>query len=185
MSGSSEPQTSRLLSPRAKARRRMQLELQRPEERVLLHIEEGRPSARHVGEAAELSATFADRLADQVAAVGGSWGFIIVFSGVMLGWMLLNTDVLEHWGLAFDPYPYVFLNLMLSTLAAIQAPIIMMSQNRQSEKDRLAATLDYEVNLRCELEMLRLHEKVDLAVAEKLDEILAVLRTQSARQPES
>lgn len=75
--------------------------------------------------------------------------------------MLLNTDVLTHWGMAFDPYPYIFLNLMLSTVAAIQAPIIMMSQNRLSNKDRVAASLDYEINLRADLEIMRLHQKMD------------------------
>lgn len=87
--------------------------------------------------------------------------------------MLLNTDVLDHFGLAFDPYPYIFLNLMLSTVAAIQAPVIMMSQNRQSAKDRLAASLDFEVNLRAELEIMRLHEKIDKEIVERLDRILA------------
>ena len=75
--------------------------------------------------------------------------------------MLLNSEVLERFGLAFDPYPFIFLNLMLSTLAAVQAPIIMMSQNRQAAKDRIAAGLDYEINLRAELEIMRLHEKLD------------------------
>ncbi|RZA10342.1 MAG: DUF1003 domain-containing protein, partial [Proteobacteria bacterium] len=74
---------------------------------------------------------------------------------------------------AFDPYPYIFLNLMLSTVAAIQAPVIMMSQNRQSAKDRLAASLDFEVNLRAELEIMRLHEKIDKEIVERLDRILA------------
>jgi uncharacterized membrane protein len=100
--------------------------------------------------------------------VGGSWGFIIAFTVVLLGWMLLNTDVLAHFGMAFDPYPYIFLNLMLSTLAAIQAPVIMMSQNRQAAKDRLAASLDYETNLRAELDILRLHEKLDGIVLDRL-----------------
>ena len=150
-----------------------------PEERrVLARIQDRRPLARDAADAADEAATVGDRLADRVAAVGGSWGFIIAFSVVLVGWMLLNTDVLQHWGLAFDPYPYIFLNLMLSTLAAIQAPVIMMSQNRQAAKDRLAASLDYEVNLRCELEMLQLHEKIDLAVAQRLEEILAVMRRQ-------
>jgi uncharacterized membrane protein len=82
--------------------------------------------------------------------------------------MLLNTDVLKYFGMQFDPYPYIFLNLMLSTLAAVQAPVIMMSQNRQAAKDRLAASLDYETNLRAELEILRLHEKLDHLVVERL-----------------
>jgi uncharacterized membrane protein len=92
---------------------------------------------------------------------------------ILLGWMLLNSDVLGHFGLVFDPYPYIFLNLMLSTLAAIQAPVIMMSQNRQSAKDRLAASLDYRTNLRVEIDILRLHHKLDSTVVERLDSLEA------------
>ena len=86
--------------------------------------------------------------------------------------MLLNSEVLARFGLAFDPYPFIFLNLMLSTLAAVQAPIIMMSQNRAAAKDRLAASLDYEINLRAELEIMRLHHKLD-ALTEKVEGIAA------------
>jgi uncharacterized membrane protein len=147
-----------------------------PEERnVLASMRDRRPLSRDAADEADARSTFGDRLADRVAAVGGSWSFIIGFTLVLVGWMLLNSDVLAHFGHAFDPYPYIFLNLMLSTLAAVQAPIIMMSQNRQAAKDRLAASLDYEVNLRTELEMLRLHETIDLAVCRRLDEVLARL----------
>ena len=97
--------------------------------------------------------------------------------------MLLNTDILAEWGMAFDPYPYIFLNLMLSMLAAIQAPIIMMSQNRQAAKDRVAASLDYEVNLRAELEILQLHQKIDLVVAQRLDQLLAIERAAGKTPP--
>jgi uncharacterized membrane protein len=138
------------------------------ERRVLESIEAGTPSSRDAADVADARAGFGDRLADRVAAIGGSWAFIIAFTAVLLGWMLLNSDVLQHFGLAFDPYPYIFLNLMLSTLAAVQAPVIMMSQNRQSAKDRLAAGLDYETNLRAELDILRLHHKLDVAVIERL-----------------
>lgn len=96
-----------------------------------------------------------------MASFGGSWTFIILFGIVLLAWALLNSEVLAHLGMAFDPYPYIFLNLMLSMLAAIQAPIIMMSQNRLAAKDRLAAAHDYEVNLKAELEIIALHEKMD------------------------
>lgn len=109
---------------------------------------------------------FGARLADRVAEIGGSWGFIIAFAVVLFGWMLLNSPMLKNLGIHFDPYPFIFLNLMLSTLAAIQAPIIMMSQNRQSEKDRLAAAHDYQVNLRAELEIILLHEKLEHMMAE-------------------
>lgn len=101
--------------------------------------------------------TVGERLSDRVAAIGDSWSFIITFALILVGWMILNTDILAMFGMAFDPYPYIFLNLLLSTVAAIQAPVIMMSQNRQAAKDRIAAGLDYEVNLRAELEIMRLH----------------------------
>jgi CRP/FNR family cyclic AMP-dependent transcriptional regulator len=103
--------------------------------------------------------TFGGRVADRVAAFGGSWTFIIIFAVVLAGWIVINS-----WALAtksFDPYPYILMNLILSTLAAIQAPVIMMSQNRQASKDRLKADLEYEVNLRAELEIAHLHTKVD------------------------
>ena len=143
-------------------------ELDEEQVRVLADIAAGNPTSRDAADESEARDTLGDRLADRVAAVGGSWGFIIVFTAVLVGWMLLNTDVLAHWGKAFDPYPYIFLNLMLSTLAAIQAPVIMMSQNRQAAKDRLAASLDYETNLRAELDLLRLHHKLDAEVIARL-----------------
>jgi uncharacterized membrane protein len=136
-----------------------------------------RPPVRDASDVADEAATFGDRLSDRVAAVGGSWTFIIGFALVLIGWMLLNSDVLAHLGHAFDPYPYIFLNLMLSTLAAIQAPVIMMSQNRQAAKDRLAARMDYEVNLRTEEALQRLHARIDGAVGARLDEMLALLRS--------
>ena len=138
------------------------------ERRVLDSIESGTLVSRDAADEADARASVGDRLADKVAAIGGSWGFIISFTVVLLGWMLLNSDVLAHFGAAFDPYPYIFLNLMLSTLAAIQAPVIMMSQNRQAAKDRLAASLDYETNLRAELDILRLHEKLDGVILDRL-----------------
>jgi len=149
--------------------------LTREEERVLRMIHARTPISRDAANVADEQSGMGDRLADRVAAVGGSWGFIIAFGIVLFGWMLLNSGILSRWNATFDPYPFIFLNLMLSTLAAIQAPIIMMSQNRQSAKDRLAASLDFEVNLRAELEILRLHEKIDLAIVERLDKIMARL----------
>jgi len=103
--------------------------------------------------------TFGERIADKVAAFGGSWTFIILF-GIILGvWVVLNTSLLfrPH----FDPYPYILLNLFLSMIAAVQAPVIMMSQNRQASKDRLKSDLDYKVNLKAEMEVAHLHRKVD------------------------
>ena len=143
------------------------------ERRVLAGIEAGTTVSRDAADLADERATFGERLSDRVAAVGGSWGFIIAFTAVLLGWMILNSDILAHFNAAFDPYPYIFLNLLLSTVAAIQAPIIMMSQNRQSAKDRLAASLDYETNLRAELDILRVHHKIDHLVLARLDAIEA------------
>jgi uncharacterized membrane protein len=138
------------------------------ERRVLQGIESGTVLSRDAADVADEQSTFGEHLSDRVAAIGGSWAFIIAFTVVLLGWMLLNSDILTHFGAAFDPYPYIFLNLMLSTVAAIQAPVIMMSQNRQAAKDRLAASLDYETNLRAELDILRLHSKLDHLIVDRL-----------------
>ncbi len=115
------------------------------------------PSKEHPALAPD-ERTFWERLADRVAAVGGSWGFIFGFFVVLMGWMLINQVLSKR---AFDPYPYIFLNLMLSMLAAIQAPVIMMSQNRQDVKDRVRSELDYQVNLKAELGITQLHERFD------------------------
>ena len=108
--------------------------------------------------------TFGDHLADRVAAIGGSWGFIAGFALFLIAWAVLNAVILV--GNAFDPFPFIFLNLMLSMLAALQAPIIMMSQNRQAAKDRLEARLDYETNMRSESEIASLHKKMDALQAQ-------------------
>ncbi|WP_255435479.1 DUF1003 domain-containing protein [Paracoccus sp. S1E-3] len=102
--------------------------------------------------------SFGERMADRVAAFGGSWTFIGVFLAVMLTWALINLVLGKQ---APDPYPFIFLNLMLSMLAAVQAPILMMSQNRQASKDRLAAANDYDVNLKSEVAVMGLHDKLD------------------------
>lgn len=133
------------------------------EERAVLHrVATGEIVGPDADEKAAVEVSFGDRMADRVAAVGGSWAFIGGFSLVLLGWMLINSRVAEQMGFApFDGYPFIFLNLMLSTLAALQAPIIMMSQNRLAKKDRVTARHDYEVNLRTTIELLRLHRKID------------------------
>ena len=125
------------------------------------------PAARDLNEVFDARLTFGERLADRVAAIGGSWGFIIGFGLFLFGWALLNTIILVRH--AFDPFPFIFLNLMLSMLAALQAPIIMMSQNRQAAKDRLEARLDYETNMRSEAEIANLQAKMDrlLAIIER------------------
>ena len=131
--------------------------------------------------------TFGARLADQVAAVGGSWAFIIAFSVVLALWMGWNVFAMSR-HLAFDPYPFIFLNLMLSTLAAVQAPVIMMSQNRAAARDREAAEHDYVVNLRSELEIMLLHDKMDelrgqemVALLKRQSEAIRLLKAQVAR----
>ena len=113
--------------------------------------------------------SFGDRLADRVAAVGGSWGFIIGFGIILAGWMGWNEVTKGH-PLAFDPYPFIFLNLMLSMLAAIQAPVIMMSQNRQDTKDRVRSELDFSVNRKAEGEIIQLAARLN-RIVDKLDDI--------------
>ena len=120
------------------------------------------------------SATFAQRAADAVAKFGGSWAFIMLFAAVLVCWVILNSYILINYNKAFDPYPYILLNLFLSMLASIQAPVILMSQNRQGEKDRLHAEHDYEVNLKAELEIMLLHEKVDLLREVQWSELLII-----------
>jgi uncharacterized membrane protein len=132
--------------------------------------------SRNVNIEVEKTATFGERLADRVAAVGGSWTFIIGFALVLFGWMILNTYLLLDRG--FDPYPYILLNLCLSTLASVQAPIILMSQNRSAARDRLVATHDYEVNLKAEIEIAALHEKLDQIRSQELATLIESLRTE-------
>jgi len=122
--------------------------------------------------------TVGDRLADRVAAFGGSWTFIILCLAALVAWTAYNA-VAAAWQMeAFDPYPYIFLNLILSMLAALQAPVILMSQNRQATRDRLAAGLDYEVNLKAEIEILELHVKLDQILSEHLTELVQSQREQ-------
>jgi uncharacterized membrane protein len=119
-----------------------------------------RMQVRNPNEVAEMQATLGERVADKVAEFGGSWKFIGVFATIMTGWMGVNL-FLALSGRAFDPYPFILLNLGLSALAALQAPVIMMSQNRQDAKDRIRSELDYRVNLKSEVEIAELHEKLD------------------------
>lgn len=135
-------------------------DLTEEEREVIERIARKETMAENVNITFNESLTFGQRLADKVAYFGGSWTFIIIFLGLMIGWMAVNSWLLTGAGI-FDPYPYILLNLTLSTLAALQAPIIMMSQNRQAAKDRLDISADYQVNLKSELEILRLHQKVD------------------------
>jgi uncharacterized membrane protein len=119
---------------------------------------------------------FGERLADKIAAIGGSWRFIIGFGVFLLLWITANS-VAFFW-LPADPYPFILLNLMLSCLAALQAPIIMMSQNRQEAKDRLRAEHDYRVNLKAELEIRHLHEKIDHLLLHQWERLVEIQQVQ-------
>ena len=148
------------------------------EQRVVDSLSRRLHISRDTNREFEESLTVGQRLADRIAIFGGSWTFILIFLAVLLAWVVLNTAVLGRVGRPFDPYPYIFLNLILSMLAALQAPVIMMSQNRHASKDRVAAGHDYEVNLKAELEILALHRKVDLLRQEQWLELLAMQREQ-------
>lgn len=132
--------------------------------------------SRDAGSAFAEQLRFGQRMADRVAAFGGSGTFIGLFFAVLMAWTLRNTAVLSQYHDAFDPYPYILLNLFLSMIAALQALVIMMSQNRQAAHDRFDAALDYQVNLKAELEIARLHERLDTMRAEELYVAISALR---------
>ncbi|MGA2781376.1 MAG: DUF1003 domain-containing protein [Smithella sp.] len=153
--------------------------LSKQEKHVAHHITERTPISTNVIQDYSEQLTFGQRMADKVASFGGSWAFIIIFMIVLVGWIVLNSFILiKLRNGSFDPYPYIFLNLILSMLAAIQAPIIMMSQNRQAYKDRLSAEHDYEVNLKAELEIIALHEKVDSLKQEQWKGLITIQEEQ-------
>lgn len=128
------------------------------EQRLLQRIASRSAISRNVNDSFHSDLTFGQRVADRVAAFGGSWTFIFLFTAVILGWVMINVWLSEQ---PPDPYPFILLNLLLSMVAALQAPVIMMSQNRQTAKDREVAAHDYEVNLKAEFEIMTLHEKLD------------------------
>ena len=124
----------------------------------------------------EQKTSFGQKLADKVAEFGGSWGFIIFFMTFLVAWILLNVFWLSNHG--FDPFPFILLNLILSCIAAIQAPVIMMSQNRQEEKDRERSKKDYKINLKSELEIRELHEKINHLIIHYQQDLLEIQKTQ-------
>ncbi|MCW3101185.1 MAG: hypothetical protein JWL77_6803 [Chthonomonadaceae bacterium] len=148
------------------------------EQRVVERMTKRMHISRNTHREFQESLTFGQRLADRIAIFGGSWTFILLFLSLLLFWIVLNTVVLSHVGKPFDAYPYIFLNLILSMLAALQAPVIMMSQNRYAAKDRIAAEHDYEVNLKSELEILALHEKIDALRERQWVELVAMQQEQ-------
>ena len=135
--------------------------------------------SRDINVAYDTSLSYGERLSDRIAAFGGSWTFIMLFAAAVAGWIAVNAGLALGGGESFDPYPFILLNLFLSLVAAIQAPIIMMSQNRQSAKDRLQASHDYEVNLKAEIEIMALHEKLDEMRAKDLAQLIASVRDRS------
>ena len=147
-------------------------ELSKLEKEVLESITRHEILSTQVDEIYDSSLTFGQRLSDRMALFGGSWQFIIIFAGILFGWVIVNTTALLI--KPFDPFPYIFLNLLLSCLAAIQAPIIMMSQNRQEAKDRLRVMHDYQVNLKAELEIRQLHQKLDHLLSNQWERVAEI-----------
>jgi uncharacterized membrane protein len=146
------------------------------EKQVVASLANEETISRNIEEAWEDQRTFGERLADDVAEFGGSWKFIVSFAGVLVLWIALNLWAAAS--AAFDPYPFILLNLVLSCLAAIQAPIIMMSQKRQEAKDRLRSENDYRVNLKAELEIRHLHEKVDHLISRQWERLAEIQQIQ-------
>ncbi len=146
--------------------------------RVARHVAERIPIARDTARQSAETSTFGQRAADAVASFGGSWTFIGLFAVILVTWVGVNSYILVQPRAAFDPYPYILLNLFLSMLAAIQAPIILMSQNRQAQKDRISAEHDYEVNLKAELEIMLLHDKLDLLREGQWSSLIAIQQEQ-------
>lgn len=142
---------------------------------VVKAIEEEKLLSKKLIEFEEANPPFGSRVADKVASFGGSWQFIILFLVFMLAWIGVNILLLSK---PFDPYPFILLNLLLSTIAALQAPIIMMSQNRKEEKDRQRAVNDYLINLKAEVEIRNMHEKLDLLIAEQMRTLFDIQKEQ-------
>lgn len=148
--------------------------------KVVHHLVTRKHIARNMAREPGARPGLGQRAADRVARFGGSWAFVGLFAAAVLLWMAVNGLLMWTRGQAFDPYPYILLNLFLSMLAAIQAPVILMSQNRQAEKDRRHAEHDYEVNLKAELEIMLLHDKLDALRLTQWGELLQIQREQTA-----
>ena len=152
--------------------------LEDEEMRALARLREARRRRRHIKHAHDHDLSLGQRVSDAVARTVGSWKFIIIQSIILVIWMVLNiVVVIEHW----DPYPFILLNLVLSFQAAYTAPIIMMSQNRQNEIDRRAAQHDYDINLKAELEIELLHQKLDLIREKEIAELTGIIKAMQAQ----
>ncbi|HEY3067891.1 MAG TPA: DUF1003 domain-containing protein [Methylomirabilota bacterium] len=152
-------------------------ELSALEADVIRSLEEHEVVSRDIDGQTDCGLTTGERIADKVAEFGGSWRFILIFGGVLAGWIGVNSLMLMR--TPFDPYPYILLNLVLSCLAAVQAPVIMMSQNRQEARDRRRAEHDYRVNLKAELEIRQLHWKIDQLLRHQWRRLLEIQQIQT------
>lgn len=152
-------------------------ELTSLEQEVIESLKQHDVLTKNLNATVEEQYTLGQRMADLVATFGGSWSFIVIFACVMISWIVMNSVAMPE--RTFDPYPFILLNLVLSCLAAVQAPIIMMSQNRQESKDRLRAENDYRVNLKAELEIRHLHSKLDLLLTHQWQRLLEIQQVQT------
>ena len=157
-------------------------ELSELDKEVLDSLQENEIISANIENEFEQDWTLGEKLADRIASFGGSWTFLILFTAFLLVWILLNTIPL-FWK-SVDPYPFILLNLLLSCLAAVQAPIIMMSQNRQEDKDRLRAEHDYQVNLKAELEIRQIHEKLDHLLSKQWERLVEIQEVQMEQMAE-
>lgn len=151
-------------------------ELSNIEEAVLRSIKEQEMLSTNINTEFDRELTFGEKMADRIAEFGGSWGFIIAFFLMIVVWIIVNAVLLIS--RPFDPYPFILLNLILSCLAALQAPIIMMSQNRQEDKDRMRSEHDYLINLKSEIEIRSLHEKMDHLLMHQWQRLLEIQQIQ-------
>ncbi|MHB8085660.1 MAG: DUF1003 domain-containing protein [Dehalococcoidia bacterium] len=152
-------------------------ELTTLEEQVMKSLREQEILSKNVNVEFDEKLTVGERMADRVADNAGSWRFIIIFISILIAWVIINSIIILVWR-PFDPYPFILLNLFLSCIAALQAPIIMMSQNRQEAKDRLRAEHDYMVNLKAELEIRHLHDKLDHLLLNQWQRLLEIQEIQ-------
>lgn len=149
----------------------------RLEQEVLDSLSKQELLAQNINTEFDSQLSFGERVADKMAEFGGSWAFLLSFGGVLMCWIIVNAGLLlRH---PFDPYPFILLNLVLSCLASVQAPVIMMSQNRQESKDRLRAEHDYQINLKAELEIRQLHIKLDQLLNHQWQHLLEIQQVQT------
>jgi len=151
-------------------------ELSELEKGVVDSLAEHEIISSHIDKEYDSALSFGERLSDNLAAFGGSWKFLVIFACILFVWILINSAQMSI--RPFDPYPYILLNLILSCLAAVQAPIIMMSQNRQEAKDRVRGAHDYQVNLKAELEIRHLHQKIDHLLSRQWERLVEIQEMQ-------